>query len=60
MTPGDLNADKSVDLQDAILALKIAAGIPVTGINRGADVNGDTKLSHAEAIFVLQKVAGLR
>ncbi|MEZ4526266.1 MAG: hypothetical protein R2941_10135 [Desulfobacterales bacterium] len=58
--PGDLNVDTYVNLRDAILALQIAAGIPVTGINRGADANGDTKLSHVEAVFVLQKVAGLR
>ncbi|MGE0084686.1 MAG: tandem-95 repeat protein [Desulfococcaceae bacterium] len=58
--PGDLNVDTFVDLRDAILALQIAAGIPVTNVNRGADVNNDTKLSHVEAVFVLQKVAGLR
>ena len=58
--PGDLNVDTFVNLRDAILALQIAAGIPVTGVNRGADVNNDTKLSHVEAVFVLQKVAGLR
>ena len=58
--PGDLNIDGLVDLRDAILALQIAAGIQVTGVNRGADVNNDTRLSHVEAIFVLQEVAGLR
>ncbi len=52
--------DNVIDLKDAIQALKLTAGISVQNVNRGADVNNDTKLGLPEAIFVMQKVAGLR
>jgi len=59
-TQGDLNGG-GVDLADAILALRILAGIPVTeAINLNADVNGDKKIGMEEVIFILQKVSGLR
>ena len=58
--PGDLNGDGSVDLTDIIIALKILDGVTVSGLNLKADVNGDCRIGPEEAIFVLQKVAGLR
>jgi len=59
---GDVNSSGSTpDLTDAILVLRILAGISVTEIiNPNADVNGDNKISLEEVIYILQKVAGLR
>jgi hypothetical protein len=58
---GDVNLNGIVDLTDIILALQVIAGIvPVDAIGNDADVNGDDKIGMAEAIYVMQKVAGLR
>jgi len=57
--PGDASSDGNVDLTDAILALKIIAGLPVSG-NPKADVNGDGRIGLEEVIYILQVVAGLR
>ncbi|MGE0083824.1 MAG: C13 family peptidase [Desulfococcaceae bacterium] len=63
---GDINNDTETDLKDAIIALKILAGADVSGYfrtdyNTGVvDVNGNAKVEMAEAVFILQKVAGLR
>jgi len=59
--PGDINGDGGIDLADAILALRVLAGIPVTDtINLNADVNSDKKIGIEEVIYILQKVSGLR
>jgi len=58
--PGDVNGDGKVSLDDAMLVLRILAGIPVGNINLNADVNGDGKIGLEELGFILQKVAGLR
>ena len=62
---GDLNGDTNVTLADAILGLKVMAGMNPTGIRpnyatSGVDVNGDNEISLAEVIYILQYVAGLR
>ena len=58
---GDLNADCSLDLKDAILALQILSRMEsVSIIELGADVNGDGKMGLQEVVYVLQKVSGLR
>ncbi len=62
---GDLNGDSVVDLADAILALKVMAGVPSEWIRpdyvtSGADVNGNGKIGLAEAVYILQKIASLR
>ena len=62
---GDLDGLNGVTLADAILALKIIsgqspAGIRANYVNSGADVNGDGKIGMAEAIYILQKAAGIR
>jgi len=59
---GDVSGDDRVDLSDAILSLRIVAGISVTDkINRmGAEVNGDKMIGIEEVIYILQIVAGLR
>lgn len=63
--PGDINNDTRVDLADAILALKIIGGLNPDGIRAdyaisGADVNKNGRIGLPEAIYILQKVAGLR
>ena len=57
---GDINYDKTVNLADAILALKVMAGMNPTWVYAGADVNRDGKIGLAEVIYILQYVAGLR
>ena len=59
--PGDMNGNGVIDLADAILALRVLAGIPVTDtINLNADVNSDKKIGIEEVIYILQKVSGVR
>ena len=62
---GDINSDESVDLEDAILALKVVDGQTPAGIRAdyatsGTDVNCDEKIDIAEAIYALQVIGGLR
>lgn len=54
---GDINNDKSIDLVDLILALKIAAGTAVPVVFQSADVDADNKIGMEEAIFILQNLA---
>jgi hypothetical protein len=60
--PGDVNGDRAVTLADAVLALKVAAGMDTSGatVSKDADVNGDGKIGMAEVSYILQKAAGLR
>jgi hypothetical protein len=57
---GDINNSGQVDLADVILAIQISAGISSTDTDINADVNNDQKIGIVEAIYTLQKVAGLR
>lgn len=62
---GDLNYDGTVNLADAILALKVVVGMNPAEIRSdyatsGVDVNGDGRIGLAEVIYILQYVAGLR
>jgi hypothetical protein len=59
-TKGDINGDGSVDLQDAIVALKILSSIPVSGIQKEADIDDDKVIGVMEAIYILQKVGMIR
>jgi len=56
---GDINGD-GVDLSDAILALQVLAGLNPDGIHLSGDVNGDDNIGLADAIYILQKVSGMR
>ncbi len=58
--PGDVNGDGSVNLADAVIALKICADIPVSGteINTDAAVGGDSRIGVEEAVYVLRKISG--
>ncbi len=58
---GDVDGDFDVDLADTILSLRILAGFPLTqSIGGDADVNGDASIGIEEAIYIIEKVAGLR
>jgi hypothetical protein len=63
---GDVNDDKLVNLRDAILCLQVLAineptpGIRTDYISSGSDMNRDGRISSADIIYILQKVAGLR
>jgi len=56
---GDVNGDGNTDLADVIAALRIAGGISQF-VRTEADVNNDGRIGLEEAVYVLQKVAGLR
>lgn len=58
--PGDINNDGVLDLDDAVMALQIAAGIPTGEIFPETDVDGDEKIGIAEAVYVLEKITGIR
>ena len=57
---GAINADGSVDLADAILALKISVGISWSDVYSNRDVNEDGRIGIEEVIYILQKISGLR
>ena len=57
---GDINGDGSVDLADAIVALKGLVGISSGDTYPNRDVNGDGKIGLQEVIYILQKVSGVR
>jgi hypothetical protein len=66
LRPGDMDRSGSVDMADALLALKAAASDQsVPGMRddyptSGADVNGDHQAGMAEALYILQYLGGLR
>jgi len=59
---GDIDGSGTVDLGDAILGLRILAGIDIGNqiLFIDADVNGDSRIGIEEVLYILQKVAGLR
>ncbi|GBC61093.1 hypothetical protein DENIS_2053 [Desulfonema ishimotonii] len=60
--PGDVNGDEEVDLDDAIIVLKLLSGVDTGGteINPDADVNGDGQIGIPEVIYILQVVSQQR
>jgi len=59
--PGDVDGNHAVDIVDAILALRIMAGMESGRIiPPSADVNGDGKIGFTEALHALQVEVGLR
>jgi phosphodiesterase/alkaline phosphatase D-like protein len=56
---GDIDGNGYTDLKDAILCLRILAGMNLSSIIREeADVNGDGKIGLAELIYILYTVSG--
>jgi hypothetical protein len=58
---GDVNGDGKLRSDDAIMALRIAAGLTVPTDDQlwAADVNDDGRIISNDVIFILRKVAGL-
>jgi hypothetical protein len=59
---GDINGDTLLNLADAILALKVIAGMNPQGIrsdngSSGTDIDGNGRIGLEEAIFILQDLA---
>jgi|GEM_PF-1340239 len=60
MTKGDVNGDTLVDVGDAILALRVCVGLASVDVYQQADVSGNGRIGMEEAVYILQKVSGLR
>jgi parallel beta-helix repeat protein len=61
IVPGDVNHDDIVNLDDAILILKVLTGIPPSQpVFSDADINHDGRLGIEEVMYILQKVAKVR
>ena len=57
---GDLNGDGQVDVSDALLALRIAAGLADAGeLTDAADVDGNGQVDVSDALSILRVAAGL-
>ncbi len=57
---GDLSDNGAVDIADAVIALRIAAGYDAPDtVNTILDVNTDNRIGLEEAFFALQKAAGI-
>jgi hypothetical protein len=55
--PSDVNGDKTLNLRDAIIALKVSCGMNLSSLNMAGDVNGDEQIGIHEAIFVLDQLS---
>jgi len=59
--PGDLDGNDAVELEDAILALMVLSNTTITGtISLDNEVDDDNKVGLPEAIYIMEKIAGLR
>jgi N-acetylneuraminic acid mutarotase len=58
---GDVNHDGILDMKDVILSLKVVTCSTLTeSLYKDVDVNGDIKIGNEEAVYLLQKVGGIR
>lgn len=57
---GDLNGDGSVGLADAVLCLKLLAGMPVGEMRLDGGITGEPKIGLQEVLYILQGIAGMR
>ena len=56
--PGDINGDNLINMNDAIMALKVCVSIEnESPINMAADVNKDNRIGISEVMFILKKIA---
>jgi hypothetical protein len=54
---GDLDASSSLDISDAILALKILSGEDIGTIPSGAFLDGDSQIGLNEALYIINSVS---
>lgn len=52
---GDIDGNGTVDLTDAVLAMKIITDLHSAGLNFGGDVDGNNRIGMPEFIYILQK-----
>ncbi len=57
---GDIDRSGVTDLGDAVIALKVVVGMNPSSAYADADINGDGKIGLEEAVFILQKLAGIK
>lgn len=59
--PADVNGDCDITLADAILSLRIVSAVSEPVVSpAAAGIDGDQRIGLPEAIYILQKVAGIR
>ena len=58
--PGDVDGNGSIEVTDAVLALRVLLGLNHEGVGSGGSIHGNSKVGGAEAIYILQKVSRLR
>lgn len=60
-TPGDVNSDGTVDMEDALITLRAAMGLVTLDENGSlaADVNGDGEVALEDALIILRVSMGL-
>lgn len=59
--PGDINNDRSVDLKDLLVILKISTGMCEENlVNSAADIGGDDKIGMPEAHFIIGKIINVK
>ncbi len=58
--PGDIDHSGKVDLRDAVLSLKVLAGMNPTDVYSDADISQDERLGPEEVVFILQTLGGMR
>ena len=63
--PGDITGDGAVNLADVVTAMQVQSGKATPAVRSdyaasGADVNGDDKVGHHEAVYTMQAAANLR
>jgi hypothetical protein len=61
---GDINGDKVIDLDDAMLALRVCIGLNPLGVipvheSSDGDVNGDGRIGIEDVIYILQAISRL-
>ena len=58
---GDVDASGTVDINDAVKALKAMAGADTSGFDMDyGDINGDGTIGCEDALFILQAISGIR
>jgi len=57
---GDVVADGVIDLKDLIVTLQLVGAIAPEGAGYRSDVNGDHRVGVEEALYILEKVGGVR